>query len=105
MLTFAVLCVLLLATVGTTAAVAKQMGNSPTYQFTVAITNPDGTTGSGKLVVDTSTQTDVFNRKGLTPGTMYHLYTPLDTKPLGSDVANAGGNVHLRGTCTEPQTL
>jgi len=47
MLTFAVLCVLLLATVGTTAAVAKQMGNSPTYQFTVAITNPDGTTGSG----------------------------------------------------------
>jgi len=90
-----VLAVLLLATVGATAAVAQPAGNAAVRQF-------DVTSGpvSGKLTIDTAAQTFVFNGKGGTPGTTYYLYTSLATAPLGSGVADSNGNLHIEGTCT-----
>jgi PKD repeat protein len=93
-LAIVVLCMLLLATVGTTAAVANQAGKSPVYQFDVM----SGNTAVGKLTVNTKQQTFVFNGHGLTPGETYYLYdTSQGMRYVGSGVANNGGNVHIEG--------
>ncbi len=101
------LCVVMLASVRLGIVTAKQAtitpqeGNSPTYQYNVTLAGK----AVGTLKIDTtnpSKPTYVFNGKGVTKGTTYHLYYLTSAMPptgsyLGSVVANNGGNVHKEG--------
>lgn len=100
-LVIATMCMLLLATVGATVAVAKEKapaGSSDVYQYDIQL-DP---TGTGKLVVNVKQQTFVFNAKGCTPGTTYYLYyTTASTGrvDLGWATADAYGRVSMQGPC------
>ncbi|MGZ4848851.1 MAG: hypothetical protein ACXV7G_12020 [Halobacteriota archaeon] len=72
-LVIAILCMLLLSTVGAVAAVAKDnqpAGKSSIWQYNIQI-DP---VGHGKLVLNTKTQTFTFAGEGCTVGTTYYLY-------------------------------
>ncbi|MGZ4936679.1 MAG: hypothetical protein ACXV4C_09060 [Halobacteriota archaeon] len=93
------LVMLLLATVGTTAAIAKpgqNSGKSPVYKWDVNV-DP---TGTGTLTINAKAHTFVFNGNGLTSGATCYVYTSLSAAPLGSAVVPASGTVHITGTCT-----
>lgn len=101
-LAITVMCMLLCATVGATAAVAKvnqPAGKSSVYQYTVNI-DPAGT---GKLVVNMKHGTFTFTGKGCEAGTYYLYYTSStgDRVNLGEPTAaDAYGNLAISGTCT-----
>ncbi|MGZ4848715.1 MAG: hypothetical protein ACXVIE_08560 [Halobacteriota archaeon] len=107
-----VLLMLLLATVGTTAAVAvkpektPQAGKSSTYLFDVATTDAHR---SGTLMINLDEHKFVFNGKGFEPGKPYRLWysegatggLPEMIHPFVAAVANNAGNVHCEGAWTE----
>ena len=98
------LCLLLAATVGTTAVVAKQAdstsqaGTTPVYQFDVS--------PSGKIVIimpDTGDKpTYVYSGEGFVPGETYilqfHITGVTGAAPIGSGVASPEGVVVIVGT-------
>ncbi len=94
MLAIITLCVLLLATVGTTAAVAEHKGKSSVYQFNVAATDQ----GSGKLKVNLDQRTYSFTGKGFVANERYWLQCPALGRTFGSVVANPAGNLNFQGT-------
>ncbi|MGZ4846551.1 MAG: hypothetical protein ACXV3E_01990 [Halobacteriota archaeon] len=93
--TFAIatLCVLLVATVGTTAAVAEQRGKSSVYQFDVV-----GAQGAGKLTINLDQHKYVFTGKGFAPYTRYWLQCDALGRTFGSVVTNPAGNLNFQGT-------
>ena len=94
-ITIATLCIVLLATAGTTAVTAApaQKEQSSIYSFTIAAA---GSHGSGTLVIDLASRTVAFAGKGFTPGQRYWLL--YDDHMLGSMVANKAGDVLFLGT-------
>ncbi len=95
------LVALLVATIGTAEAIAKERqpaGKSSVYQYDVKI-DP---AGSGKFVMNAKQQTFVFNGKGCSPGTTYYLYyTSGGTREdLGSVVADSYGKLYMSGACS-----
>jgi hypothetical protein len=111
-LVFALLCMLLVATVGTTAVVAEphdspQTAKSSIYLFDVTYNGKV----VGKLFVyikDPDAATYVFLAYGLTPLTKYELWwikywqTPTPIFLVGSAAANKWGCLHMEGTWTDP---
>jgi hypothetical protein len=97
-LVIAVLAVLLTSTAGATVAMAAPAGNAHVRQFDVK-TGPV----SGKLTIDPTAQTFVFNGVGGTPGQMYYLSISLngdETIQLDATAAAADGSIHMKGQCT-----
>jgi hypothetical protein len=92
------LAILLLVAFCTTVVVAKPSEKSPVSHFEVVIDNPDGTTGTGKIMVNQIEEWYVFNGKRLTPGETYSLF--INGEVLNSGTADADGRLHLEGTCT-----
>lgn len=89
---------LLLAAVCTTAVVAMPPEKAAVSQFEVTIDNPDGTVGSGKMIVNEKSEWYVFNGKGLTPGETYYLKINGDLITIGT--ADSDGLLHLEGACS-----
>jgi hypothetical protein len=105
-LAIAVLCMLCIATVGTTAVSATAQAWTPRfYQFDV---KSDATSRViGKVVINTmSTGAPTFYFYGykVTPGTTYYLYytTPTGRHDVGSAVANKFGTLYMKGEWTNP---
>ncbi len=99
-LTIATLCVLLLATIGTTAAVAEQKEKSSVYHFDIKASDSHG---PGKLTINLNKHTFVFTGKGFRPDTRYWLWCEALDHAFGSVVANSAGNVNFQGTW--PQSI
>ncbi len=95
-LAVATLCVLLLATVGATAAGAKQPdtpqeGNSLVYHFDIPATDSHG---PGKLMIDLKQRQFTFTGNGFVPGKTYWVWCDASgPHTLGSVVANPAGHV------------
>lgn len=94
----AVLAMLLLAAVCTTAVVAKPPEKAPVSHFEVTIENPDHTMGSGKMVVNEKANKYVFNAERLTPGETYCL--SINGELIATGTADPYGVLHLKGSCT-----
>lgn len=101
MLLISVVCLVMVAAVGTPmAAAAKadgtpQAGNSPVYLFDV---DSDGHV-AGKLMINTAARTFVLNARGLEPGqTLYLRYLAGATsRTLALVVPSGAGHVHRVG--------
>jgi hypothetical protein len=101
-LALAVLCLMMIATVGSGAAIAKQdenpsqAGESSIYFYDVAASDNHG---KGKLVIDVDKHTFVFNGQDFRPGRNIQIIVDTESGVhiVGQGESTKSGNVHVEG--------